>query len=56
MLKIAVCDDMPEELSRIVGQLHRYIKNHPFDAEVTAFSHPDALLLASEKKPLICIS
>lgn len=49
MLRIAICDDMPGELKRISQQIHRYIKDHDLDAEVSEFSHPDALLTAAEQ-------
>lgn len=51
MLQIAICDDIPEELARISQHIRRYIKEHHLDAEVAEFSHPDALLLASERIP-----
>lgn len=50
MLRIAICDDMPEELQRLVLLTNQYISVHELDAEVTKFSHPDALLLAIEEE------
>lgn len=49
MLKIAICDDMPEELIENAQYIHRYIKERDLEAEVSEFSHPDALLLAAEQ-------
>lgn len=46
MLRIAVCDDMPEELQSLVLLIDQYISTHELDAEVTEFSHPDGLLNA----------
>ena len=46
MLRIAVCDDMPDELQSLVLLTNQYISAESLDAEVTKFSHPDALLLA----------
>ncbi len=48
MLRIAVCDDMPDELQSLVSLTNQYISANSLDAEVTAFSHPDALLTAIE--------
>lgn len=49
VFKIAICDDMPEELAQISQQLRRYISERKLDAEITEFSHPDILLLAAEQ-------
>ncbi len=48
MLRIAVCDDTPEELQTIAHLTKEYIVTHGLDAEVREFSHPDALLTACE--------
>lgn len=48
MLRIAICDDMPDELQSLVLLTNQYISAESIDAEVTKFSHPDALLLAIE--------
>ena len=48
MLRIAVCDDMPDELQDLVLLTNQYISANSLDAEVTEFSHPDALLHAIE--------
>ncbi|MDD2413699.1 MAG: LytTR family DNA-binding domain-containing protein [Eubacteriaceae bacterium] len=50
MLQIAVCDDTPEDLSIIMQQTKKYLSVHGLEANVEGFSHPDALLTASEKK------
>lgn len=46
MLRIIVCDDMPDELQSLVALTNQYISTKGLDAEVTEFSHPDALLTA----------
>lgn len=51
MLNIAICDDMPEELLITSQHIRRYISEHGLDAEISEFSHPDALLLAGEQTP-----
>ena len=48
MLRIAVCDDMPDELQNIVSLTDQYITAKNLDAEMTKFSHPDELLTAIE--------
>lgn len=49
MLKIAVCDDQPTDLHKIIDMLQEYISKHSIAANVQEFSHPDALLTACEK-------
>ncbi len=51
MIHIAICDDAPQELKNISLRIKKYIASNDLDAEVEEFSHPDALLLASEKTP-----
>lgn len=51
MLRIAACDDMPEDLALILRNLQRYIRKNELEVEVETFSHPDTLLLAAEKTP-----
>lgn len=46
MLRIAICDDMPDELQSIAALTKQYISDNSLDAEVTNFSHPDGLLTA----------
>jgi len=48
MLRIAVCDDMPDELKSLVLLTNQYLSANSLDAQVTEFSHPDALLTAIE--------
>lgn len=48
MLRIAVCDDMPDELQSLVSLTDQYLSANGLDAEVTEFSHSDALLVAME--------
>lgn len=48
MLRIAICDDMPNELQRLSELTEQYISAKIIDAEVRVFSHPDALLSAME--------
>lgn len=48
MLRIAICDDMPNELQRLSELTEQYISANIIDAEVRGFSHPDALLSAME--------
>ncbi|HEX3029318.1 MAG TPA: LytTR family DNA-binding domain-containing protein, partial [Clostridia bacterium] len=48
MLRIAICDDMPDELQSLVSLTNLYISTKSLDAEVIEFSHPDALLTAIE--------
>lgn len=50
MLKIAICDDQTTELATLEALVKEYsITNCP-NAEIAAFSHPDALLTACEKR------
>lgn len=48
MLRIAVCDDIPNELQSLVLLTNQYLSANNIDAEVAEFSHPDALLTAIE--------
>ncbi|MCH3961354.1 MAG: LytTR family DNA-binding domain-containing protein [Solobacterium sp.] len=48
-LKIAICDDSPEELKKILDQTEAYAQKHTLDVHITSYSHPDALLLASDQ-------
>ncbi|MGE4318619.1 MAG: LytR/AlgR family response regulator transcription factor [Deferribacterales bacterium] len=48
MLRIAICDDLPEDLRRLVSLTDEFVSANGFDAVVTGFSHPDALLTAIE--------
>lgn len=48
MLRIAICDDTPEELCAVAALTKEYLASRRLDAEVREFSHPDALLTAGE--------
>ncbi|RCX19446.1 LytTR family two component transcriptional regulator [Anaerobacterium chartisolvens] len=50
VLRIAVCDDIQEELQRIVALTREYLIQHNLSAEVRKFSHPDELLTVCEKE------
>ncbi|OPZ83045.1 MAG: LytTr DNA-binding domain protein [Firmicutes bacterium ADurb.Bin419] len=52
MLRIAICDDMPNELKNLVLMTNQYISAESLDAKVTEFSHTDALSLAISKVDL----
>lgn len=47
-MKIAICDDMPEQLTLIQALTNEYIKQKGISAEVRTFPHPDKLLIACE--------
>lgn len=45
MLNIAVCDDNPEHLDRVLGQLERYLRSRPeIEGQTSAFQSGEALL------------
>lgn len=48
MLRIAVCDDVPEELQSLVVMINQYLSSNNLNAEVDEFSHSDELLKAIE--------
>lgn len=48
MLRIAICDDIPDELQRLASLTKQYLFVHSPDATLTEFSHPDALLAATK--------
>lgn len=48
MLRIAICDDMPQELQSLVSLTNQYLAANGHDAEVITFSHPDELLTVIE--------
>ncbi|MDP4117805.1 MAG: LytTR family DNA-binding domain-containing protein [Bacillota bacterium] len=47
-MKIAICDDMPDQLKLIHALTNEYIEQKGLAAEVHTFSHPDKLLTACE--------
>ena len=48
MLRIAICDDMTQDLKSLVLLIKQYLFDNKLEAEVKEFSHPDALLAAVE--------
>lgn len=48
MLRIAICDDMPDQLNLLIGFTSEYIETQKLSADIRRFSHPDALLTACE--------
>ena len=48
MLRIAICDDILQELQNLVTLTTEFLASHNLDAEIVKFSHPDALLTAIE--------
>jgi DNA-binding LytR/AlgR family response regulator len=48
MMRIAICDDLPEDLHRLISLTNQFLSANGIDAEVSSFSHPDALLTAIE--------
>lgn len=48
ILKIAICEDQPQELETIHTYIAEYLSAQMAEAEVRLFSHPDALLMAME--------
>lgn len=48
MLRIAVCDDLLDQLAIIVEYIKDFIEINALDAEVREFDHPDGLLTACE--------
>lgn len=47
-LRVAICDDQPEELEMISGYIIEYLDTHMLEAEIKRFSHSDALLTSLE--------
>ena len=48
MLRIAICDDIPDELQRLASLTKQYLSVHGPDATLSEFSHPDALLAGTK--------
>lgn len=46
MLRIAICDDMADELQIILSLTNQYISTNHLDVDVKEFTHPDQLLTA----------
>lgn len=49
MLRIAICDDNPKELSTLSALTYEYIQQKGIAADIIEFAHPDVLLSNSEK-------
>lgn len=50
MLRIAVCDDMQNELQSLILLTNQYLSVNSLDADVKGFSHPDGLLNAVQEE------
>lgn len=48
MLRIAICDDMPDQLALLAGSIQEYIETQELSADIRQFTHPDSLLAACE--------
>lgn len=48
MLRIAICDDLPDQLAAIAELTEEYIASSGLNAELRQFTHPDALLKTCE--------
>ena len=48
MLRIAICDDMPDQLAHLADLTAEYINTFSSDAVLQRFSHPDVLLAVCE--------
>lgn len=51
MLRIAICDDMENELRHIAALTKLFLTERSLTAEIREFAHPDALLTACETEP-----
>jgi len=50
-LRIAICDDVPADLAAIRSALDGFLAERGLSADVSEFSHPDALLEGVRKEP-----
>lgn len=48
MLRIAICDDIPDQLALLASFTQEYIETQKLSADIRQFTHPDALLTACE--------
>ena len=48
MLRIAICEDMPDQLALLTCYTQEYIDTQKISADIRRFSHSDALLTACE--------
>jgi DNA-binding LytR/AlgR family response regulator len=46
MIRIAICDDLPEAVARLTALTQHYAACQDLNAEITGFTDPDALLAA----------
>lgn len=51
MLRVAICDDIPDQLEQLAGFTDEYIKNQKLSADIGRFCHPDELLKVCETEP-----
>lgn len=49
MLRVAICDDTPEDLDSIAASVKCCLDKRGVDADIMTFSHPDALLNVAGK-------
>ncbi|MDK2809039.1 MAG: hypothetical protein PWP24_1776 [Clostridiales bacterium] len=50
MIKIAICDDMPEQLAKMNAYIEEYMIQNGLCAEIRQFLHPDRLLCAVQEE------
>ncbi len=50
MIRIAICDDSPEDMLVTFLHVSKYVETHSMDATITKFMHPDDLVMAIEKE------
>ncbi len=50
MLKVCICDDIPDQLETVRKLTAEYIREKEIEAEIETFLHPDQLLSALETK------
>ena len=48
MIKICICDDMPDQLELMSGLIKEYTEERDLDVEIRLYSHPDELLRTCE--------
>lgn len=50
MLRIAICDDLPDQLVLLQALVQEYIESESLSAEIRTFTQPDALLKTCERE------
>lgn len=50
MIRLAICDDMPDQLETLRDLTAEYFAGRNLDVEILVFSHPDALLEAVRRE------